>query len=89
MHERWLRASAKTSRIFASVSPWYAEESSGPFTMRTAEPVEAAIARARWVLPVPGGPWSRMPRGGLSPVVHGGVTWIMQEGHRRATRRWA
>ena len=25
------------------------------------------MARARCVLPVPGGPWSRIPRGGFSP----------------------
>jgi hypothetical protein len=35
--------------------------------MSTEEFVEAAIARARWVLPVPGGPCRRIPRGGFRP----------------------
>ena len=61
-------ASAKTSLSFDSVSPWYADESSGPLMMMTEDPVEAAIARARWVFPVPGGPCSKIPRGGFRPV---------------------
>lgn len=70
MHGLRARASVNTSRMRASVSPWYAEDSSGPFTMSTAEPVEAAIARARCVFPVPGGPWRSTPRGGLRPGDH-------------------
>jgi len=33
------------------------------------ECVDDATARARCVLPVPGGPWRRIPRGGLSPAL--------------------
>lgn len=41
--------------------------------MMTDDFVDAAIARARCVLPVPGGPWSKMPRGGFRPILsHGG-----------------
>ena len=35
----------------------------------TDEPVDAAIARARCVFPVPGGPCRSIPRGGLSPTL--------------------
>ena len=68
MHGERARAAAKTRRRLASVSPWYAEVNSGPLTMRTDEPVEADIALARWVFPVPGGPWRSNPRGGLRPT---------------------
>lgn len=34
----------------------------------TDELVEEAIARARWVFPVPGGPCRSIPLGGLRPV---------------------
>ena len=37
--------------------------------MMTDEPVDAAIARARCVFPVPGGPCRSIPRGGLSPTL--------------------
>ncbi len=40
-------ASVNTSRSFDSVSPWYAEESSGPLITSTDDFVDAAIARAR------------------------------------------
>jgi hypothetical protein len=61
------RACLNTSRILDSVSPWYADESSGPLIIKTDDFVDDAIARARCVLPVPGGPWSKIPRGGLRP----------------------
>ena len=67
MHGLLARASAKTALNLDSVSPWYAEDNSGPLTTMMNELVEDAIARARWVFPVPGGPWSRTPRGGLRP----------------------
>lgn len=65
IHGARARAAAKTRRRLASVSPWYAEVNSGPLTVRTDEPVEAEIARARCVFPVPEGPWRSNPRGGL------------------------
>ncbi len=68
MHGARARAAAKTRRRLASVSPWYAEVNSGPLTVRNDEPVEAEIARARCVFPVPGGPWRSNPRGGLRPI---------------------
>ena len=63
-----VRAAEKVRRRLASVSPWYAEVSSGPLTVSTDEPVEVEIARARCVFPVPGGPWRSSPRGGLRPT---------------------
>jgi hypothetical protein len=65
MHGARARAAANTRRRLASVSPWYADVNSGPLTVRTDEPVEVEIARARRVFPVPGGPWRSNPRGGL------------------------
>jgi hypothetical protein len=39
---------------------------SGPLMRKKKAPVSLATARAMSVLPVPGGPYSRMPRGGWS-----------------------
>jgi hypothetical protein len=67
IHGLLARAWAKTALNLDSVSPWYAEDSSGPLTTIMNELVADEMARARWVFPVPGGPWSRTPRGGLRP----------------------
>tara|TARA_B100000787_G_scaffold29267_1_gene19486 strand:- start:261 stop:410 length:150 start_codon:yes stop_codon:yes gene_type:complete len=41
---------------------------SGPLIRKKKAPVSLATARAMSVLPEPGGPKSRMPRGGLTPI---------------------
>jgi hypothetical protein len=61
-------AASKTSRSFCSVSPWKGEESDGPAMEKRGMSREEAMAEARRVLPVPGGPWRRMPCGGCNPV---------------------
>lgn len=62
------RASANTPRRRSSDSPWYADDSSGPLTTIQLHPgVDDATARARAVLPVPGGPCRSTPRGGVRP----------------------
>lgn len=38
-----------------------------PLTTNTDDFVDDAMARAKCVLPVPGGPWSKIPLGGLRP----------------------
>ena len=57
----WARSKAPLTA--ASLSPMYLERSSGPRTGRKATPAARAAAPARRVLPVPGGPWRRTPRG--------------------------
>lgn len=61
----------KTRRTFASDSPMYMLRSSGPLTEKKLSEHEVATALARSVLPVPGGPYSRMPgekRSRQSPI---------------------
>jgi len=95
MHGARARAAAKTRRRLASVSPWYAEVNSGPLTVRTDEPVEAEIARARCVFPVPGGPWRSNPRGGLRSTCRQtragqplpGIHWNSRKWRNRSGRR--
>lgn len=67
-HGLFSLAARKTSRSFASVSPWYADARLGPEMVSVEECVEDATARAKRVLPVPGGPYKSTPRGGLSPA---------------------
>ncbi len=57
------RALWKIWRRFSSDSPTHFVFSSGPQTMVIAAPMLAAIAFAKNVLPVPGGPQKIMPRG--------------------------
>lgn len=51
----------------ASVSPYTAEIMSGPFSTSRVAPASWAAALTSWDLPVPGGPHSRTPHGGLKP----------------------
>ena len=55
------RARWNTRRTFASDSPIYMFSSSGPLIEKKFSEHEVATALARSVLPVPGGPYSRMP----------------------------
>mmetsp|Transcript_48609 Transcript_48609/g.118960 ORF Transcript_48609/g.118960 Transcript_48609/m.118960 type:complete len:265 (+) Transcript_48609:48-842(+) len=61
-------ASANSSRIFASVPPTYLSNTSGPLTIFGSRPLSILpIWRAMSVLPVPGGPYSSMPRTCVMP----------------------
>lgn len=55
-------ASANTFLRLRSDSPTYMSSSSGPLTLMKASAHSVATARATSVLPVPGGPYSRIPR---------------------------
>ena len=61
-------ASSKALRRFDSDSPASFDMISGPLIRKKKAPVSFATARAISVLPEPGGPKSRMPRGGLTPI---------------------
>ena len=60
--------SSKALRRFDSDSPASLDMISGPLIRKKKAPVSLATARAMSVLPEPGGPKSRMPRGGLTPI---------------------
>mmetsp|Transcript_21941 Transcript_21941/g.62282 ORF Transcript_21941/g.62282 Transcript_21941/m.62282 type:complete len:283 (+) Transcript_21941:1243-2091(+) len=61
-------ASAKRFRMFSSAWPTYLFRISGPLTIfGSAALRNLASCRAMRVLPVPGGPWSSMPRTWLMP----------------------
>mmetsp|Transcript_31688 Transcript_31688/g.75270 ORF Transcript_31688/g.75270 Transcript_31688/m.75270 type:complete len:240 (+) Transcript_31688:130-849(+) len=60
-------ASRKASRTSLAPSPMNICTSCGPASLRNVALVCAAQARAMSVLPVPGGPYSRTPLGGLIP----------------------
>uniref|UniRef100_A0A2M4ACQ5 Putative ribosomal protein s8 n=2 Tax=Anopheles triannulatus TaxID=58253 RepID=A0A2M4ACQ5_9DIPT len=60
-------ASANASRTSFAPSPMNICTSCGPASLRKVDFVWAAQARARSVLPVPGGPYSRTPFGGRMP----------------------
>jgi len=62
------RALRNTWRRFSSDSPTHLLFSSGPLTTMIAAPSAVAIALAKSVLPVPGGPQKIMPRG-TSPSI--------------------
>lgn len=55
------RARWNTRRTFASDSPMYMLSSSGPLTEKKFREQDVATALARSVLPVPGGPYKRIP----------------------------
>ena len=55
------------SRMAFSDSPTHLERTSGPLTDMKLAPLSFAAAFAISVLPTPGGPYSRMPRGGSMP----------------------
>eukprot|EP00967_Tisochrysis_lutea_P155359 scaffold310753_cov26-Tisochrysis_lutea.AAC.1 len=61
------RASLKTCRILASLSPDMPETTSGAEMRTKPTPSSPAIAHASNVLPQPGGPCSNSPRGGATP----------------------
>mmetsp|Transcript_21034 Transcript_21034/g.67762 ORF Transcript_21034/g.67762 Transcript_21034/m.67762 type:complete len:236 (-) Transcript_21034:243-950(-) len=70
--KRMLGASLCASVKYASASlfdsPYHFEKSRAGLRHRKAKSASCAMARASIVLPVPGGPWSRMPFGGRSSL---------------------
>ncbi|GMS81473.1 hypothetical protein PENTCL1PPCAC_3648 [Pristionchus entomophagus] len=58
-----------------SDSPASFDMISGPESRKKNAPVSLATARAMSVLPVPGGPKRRMPRGGLIPIALNSWGW--------------
>mmetsp|Transcript_18073 Transcript_18073/g.46307 ORF Transcript_18073/g.46307 Transcript_18073/m.46307 type:complete len:297 (-) Transcript_18073:910-1800(-) len=62
------RAVLKRLRTRAAATPWNISTNSAPLALKKGMPASPAIALARYVLPVPGGPSSRMPRGILAPM---------------------
>lgn len=61
------RASWKSSLIRLAPTPTYISTKSEPLAEINGTPASAATARARRVLPVPGGPTRSAPRGGTAP----------------------
>ena len=57
----------KNALILNAVIPNHMLWNAGADTKKKGTPASAAIALARWVLPVPGLPSKRMPRRGLPP----------------------
>ena len=66
--QRAARTSSKALRKFDSDSPASFDMISGPLIKKKKAPVSFATARAISVLPEPGGPKSRIPRGGFTPI---------------------
>src|SRR5215203_3090788 len=62
-----LRASLKRRRMRAAPRPTNISTKPEPEAAKKSTPAWAATARASIVLPVPGGPWRRTPRGGFAP----------------------
>mmetsp|Transcript_2893 Transcript_2893/g.6567 ORF Transcript_2893/g.6567 Transcript_2893/m.6567 type:complete len:265 (+) Transcript_2893:1021-1815(+) len=62
-------ASSKALRRLLSASPAILDMISGPLMRKKKAPVSLATARAIRVLPLPGGPYKRTPRGGFTPNV--------------------
>mmetsp|Transcript_35653 Transcript_35653/g.77572 ORF Transcript_35653/g.77572 Transcript_35653/m.77572 type:complete len:306 (-) Transcript_35653:486-1403(-) len=62
-------ASSKAFLRFDSDSPASLDMISGPLMRKKKAPVSFATARAISVFPEPGGPYSRMPLGGFTPIV--------------------
>ena len=62
-------ASSKALRKFDSLSPAILLMISGPLMRKKNAPVSFATARAISVLPVPGGPNIKTPRGGFIPIL--------------------
>ncbi len=62
-----LRSDLKNERTRRADIPCHMEENAGAEMNRKGTPACLAIAFARYVLPVPGGPSNRMPRRGLPP----------------------
>ena len=68
MQEGWRRASRNSLRTRAAPTPAYISTKSDPLAEMKGTPASPAIDRASSVLPVPGGPTSRMPRGMRPPI---------------------
>mmetsp|Transcript_17400 Transcript_17400/g.55889 ORF Transcript_17400/g.55889 Transcript_17400/m.55889 type:complete len:294 (+) Transcript_17400:973-1854(+) len=68
-------ASSKALRRLLSDSPASLDMISGPLIRKKNAPVSLATARAMSVLPEPGGPYRRMPFGGLTPMVLNSCGW--------------
>ena len=62
-----LRALANISRTRDAPTPTYISMNSEPLMLKNATPDSPATAFASRVLPVPGGPISRIPRGISAP----------------------
>mmetsp|Transcript_18681 Transcript_18681/g.44280 ORF Transcript_18681/g.44280 Transcript_18681/m.44280 type:complete len:225 (+) Transcript_18681:236-910(+) len=75
MQARLDRAMVKSSRTIRAPSPTYFWTSSEPITRMKQASVRLATARAVRVLPVPGGPYRRMPLGGSMPSVTNRSGW--------------
>mmetsp|Transcript_10965 Transcript_10965/g.22855 ORF Transcript_10965/g.22855 Transcript_10965/m.22855 type:complete len:281 (-) Transcript_10965:844-1686(-) len=69
MAGEFFSASSNALRRLLSDSPASLDMISGPLMRKKKAPVSFATARAMSVLPEPGGPYSRMPLGGLTPMV--------------------
>ena len=63
-----LRAVSNRSRTRLAPTPTNISMKSEPVTDRNGTPASPATARAMSVLPVPGGPTSRMPLGVRAPI---------------------
>lgn len=64
----FLSASSKAFRKLLSDSPASLLMISGPLIRKKNAPVSLATARAMSVLPVPGGPYNKIPLGGFTPI---------------------
>jgi hypothetical protein len=73
MAGEFFSASSKALRRLLSDSPAILLIISGPLMRKKKAPVSLATARAIIVLPVPGGPKSRMPRGGCDQCDKGEI----------------
>mmetsp|Transcript_9614 Transcript_9614/g.12030 ORF Transcript_9614/g.12030 Transcript_9614/m.12030 type:complete len:243 (+) Transcript_9614:127-855(+) len=62
-------ASSKALRRLDSASPAILDMISGPLMRKKKAPVSFAMALAIKVFPLPGGPYSKTPRGGFTPSV--------------------
>jgi len=67
-HGSWSRAYPNISRTTRALSPMYLSTIAEETTLRKLVWSVAATARAKRVFPVPGGPYSRTPFGGLMPT---------------------
>mmetsp|Transcript_7901 Transcript_7901/g.20401 ORF Transcript_7901/g.20401 Transcript_7901/m.20401 type:complete len:306 (+) Transcript_7901:1130-2047(+) len=68
-------ASSNAFRRLLSLSPASLDMISGPLIRKKNAPVSFATARAMSVLPLPGGPYSRIPLGGFTPIVLKSAGW--------------
>ena len=68
MQVLWRRASRNSLRTRDAPTPAYISTKSEPLAEMNGTPASPAIERASSVLPVPGGPTSRMPRGIRPPI---------------------